>query len=1109
MSIFYIDGTGFVHSALEPQSATPSSGVTQRTASAVAARFAAHQLDLKAASSAPSRDQTPSPLSPSAIIITEKSDTVPHAGVLTVEFERKTRAASEAEIGIHAQQLAKTLSTLVEGLEGFTSISEAIGVANAILILSPLKNIRAEFRNEHLERFLRDRCHVTGNPDELKAAFEQLWKGCKIKSNDQVILRDLLNNILFFKQLPGEGLAVATRCLNQPNSAKSDIPLLQRLCNLIKELTELFEPTWIDNCDQLECCMPKLGRFKTHNEEGALQAQARNAKGLIFANRQVAEFCDAATSLLKDLKQYTHWRLKAFGQITRSLDIKAPDFPRWVDVLFSTSLLCNNKVKELTQALTEEIVSFATYFSINSKIPSTSLRTRVRSVNLFRKDDTISRQLYLDLVRVLQTFCNHPTIVDKTITKAEAIALFGVIAEILASSNHGFDISKSTHKDNLPRDLFPTLLQSCISVINKWKENKKKLFSRHLSIMLHLDDISHLSGHIRRFQELSMISQKIIENHEEMPWAVFIDPIEEVFFVKKGCFIPTTYNLDNIDGLFKSSVREKAPQLRRQEEELKRCSIEGRLDQAPTLLNSLDTLELRSQSIKVSTELFASIITALGSVVKRSKAQIRAAQPDNVLKTLQLEAEAEAEEAESKRRAEPAAAQQPKRKGKSSPKAVSRPPRRQPYVPKFVVAMDWSIPRLHSPLEASIVNLRLDLAARYHLDPTEVYPPANMQVKPFTPTESLQRQHLFHTDCLALAVGLQAHCTSSIHQPFLTQVILQAAHRALKPALVLHYRKTHPDSVIVKPSLTTLMHGVALLDELSFADLPDYLQYPWNFNPVEGKELPLALKVIQAESKHAATFTGDLKQWLERFSQLQLSLMQTNGFAAAAKQQTIAVVEEDRKQAKAQELHFAGNFLDADNRMDTLIRNLQTRIEAERKSANNKVVKPLQNMQFHLQNMREALCIAIRSPQQRFIYVIAEALTLAARGFSLNMGAFLASKRSDTWAYPNLYQYVEHYGLGQGLSSDHLATTKLIDIPGDAFENPCHHFASDVERYEILTILSDFFSRSMEALFMDGKDGANAAAGKYKDAKTVQKEFEFFANQLVAYVCALSALHLK
>lgn len=1031
---------------------------------------------------------------------------VPSLGRLPVEMEAKGAAAPEHEVKALVSQLPTLLLKYSQHLRGIFSYNDFIAIFKASLILIPATGkARETTKADALKNFLIDECHATRHPDHLKRAYDALWRASGVRPDTRRTLDEIFHVLMDLRSQPQATITTASKALvpAKGTSLENGTMIVRKLSEMICNLSKIFEPIWVEHCTHLSKATAHFEQFSSLFEDD----RKVQAAGYLPAQKPMRDLCQPISSTLSSLTRYSQSRLKIIKGIVGRLDVNSPDFQMQVEALHHSALLCQTKVQAYTRTLIDDIVDFATYVGLRFHMAPISHRTKVATVNLFRTIDEAVSNLYLDLINAIDDLCNDSSIAHEEASREEGVAVYEFVADVIESCYNNFDISQSKSKDKIPAHLFESFYGACKAAIIKYFDTVNAVL--RTEVLKQKRDVALLTKQAKKFRDVGSryshfrINDKKFKIH---PWFSVSKEVEQVFSIQ-GVFKPGNFDLDNIVSVINDlrdqnkqhniELRAKAPHLKSFTPELL----------APYLADLAHDV-LYCQSIQVSTDIFASLVAVLGSVQRQMQGlhvNPRSAVADSALQTLVMQSNADSIKAaerrqlveqERKARKEKRIANETERRIAESAahKARGTPLRKMvSIIPDTVTAPDWAA-RFRTVEERALVSLRLQLAAQWGLKPAAIFLPSAMN-DTVEHLDLLRLQSLFDSDCLTLAMGLLAQNQKPELRPFLTQLVLRWSHRHTVQNLALRYLGGHPEDHEVHP-MATLLSGVKGVPErLSLGELPMFQLYPHNFNVVAGKPLPFALSTIR-DGKVAES----LEKEVEAYAQFQRSLLNLPAAAAAAEADSKAVV------AAAPPNNALLQFLPALKQAAKL---MQGALEQEKKGGNEKFVRSISNAQYHLRTMQEAINAAVIHPQQRYVFTFAEALATAARGLSLNLGACLSTREKDGWVYNRLGDYQKAYELGSSLDGPLRQTQVFLDVPDDVLDNPMRHYATSDEKYALMDVLSEFFSRSLEALFMDGRDGANAAGGKYKDAKTVQAEFAAFTQRLVDYVSALTTLHLK
>lgn len=1034
---------------------------------------------------------------------------------LQLEVEAKVDAMTPEQICKKVALLSKFLTRHCPPLQNLLVVQDKLTLCRILMILIPIRNVKCGSSKEYLNAFFGHECHATRCSKAMKAAYDQFWKQCGISHELKEYLAIVFDTVYQLQHQPLPALTA--------HNTKGEIEIgkgseiLKCLCGIIQEFSNHFEQCWRENCDTFQDYVQKMQGIQALINLNKKVLKAISSKSALQVTDR-DQFCETTLGLLSRLKRCTQDFLPKFGPAVMCLDLRSNAFQTQIENLYSTILTCQMSVSGITKKLLDELTYFVALQSRAHGVCPNSIRFKTGLINLFKNLDHNHRSMAFEFFQSLKRLGNEPDFYQKPIPPGVGEQFFDLLGDIIESEKDSYDISNSKYNKLFAKRLLDKVIAHCKVVIEKTKADLSQIHNANVfrkgSNIIHELIFGDFAKDIRSMKEQYLKFTAQLPPTVRPLWNDILVGLQ-VIYEKAGFFKVAPHDLSTLEADLK--IRRMLFEQGRSaiEADLKSASIEIYThDQATAELRVFEGYERGCQSTQVSTQMFAQLVTILNSVhksVTKVEMRVRSAKADAFLLSLAFQtdaAAAKAAEREKKAADDIASARSDKHEAEAKRRADNKkkhqakgaPLQKTFFIPYALSsAPDWKS-RFRTPQEKAFVDMRQALATAYKMDPAAVHVPANMSGMEFTVAEILQRQHLFHTDCSTLAVGLHAQNKIAAHQPFLIGLILRWGQRAAQMKLALQYQLDHPGSIL-NQSLQTLVHGVKNVPaELSLEELSAFQLYPWNFSPKEGHS-PLALRVIRDETTAAQDeFSKTMMTWIERFREFQLPAAEKGALLPPN------AIESDSKLAQAVSLQHAEAFSKTQDQLESASKLFSAKL-GEKPA--DKVAKPLSNALYHLRNMQQAIAVAIHNPQQRYLIVMAEALAMSARGVALNIGAYLSATQGDGLGYNLLEQYQQFFNLGTELSPENSRTLGMLNFVEDDVTNLHHYFATQEEPSGVMTVLNDSYSLSMEALFMNGQDGANAAAGKYKDPKTVQGEFATFVKRLAECICALTTLHLK
>jgi hypothetical protein len=430
-------------------------------------------------------------------------------------------------------------------------------------------------------------------------------------------------------------------------------------------------------------------------------------------------------------------------------------------------------------------------------------------------------------------------------------------------------------------------------------------------------------------------------------------------------------------------------------------------------------------------------------------------------------------------------------------------------IAKTVLIPDQTRTYYTNPAAQFLFQVRCELAQLYGKDPVEM--PDASSLAGASVTELAVDHTLYAYDGLCETLEMLSNAPE---KEFLVQQVLKWGYRVVEQAATAAYPGGYSQKDL-NHNLAVLLRGVKVrIKNLWTTHANSYTvwqRYPAYYSSHEA-DLPFGLTQIKSRNEEAAKmFTEDLL-WVEDLVTLQNEiLLQTHknspqqvhisnllqAFRKRSLTKQTEVVAKDVSEAHSKE--DANLFCEIEQDLDAALTIIRKHLEipvpvvtaaaaagapVQPPVANSAFLKALENACFHLINLQKAIGSIKRSPKQRSMHIIIDAMLASIKEFTESLGVVFSIQKNRP-LYTHSISAYQKLGYGENLSADMKKVLNEIDIKrADEF---LYRTLSRLAPKDIppnVKLLHDHYRRSKEAVLMG--EGAIPSAVVVKSVADLQ-----------------------
>lgn len=1011
---------------------------------------------------------------------------------------------------------------------------------NILLVLSLSKN---KLSNENLWMFLakffrRDCRYTPQEENDLISAFRTLWNDCRIPSKEQAEYEQILKILLENKPI----LPKRSGTLKERQSA------LKLIAKLTRETSSFFEELWKMGSSWIK----SVEKFESGDLQNLAQ-QKKEAKALkipLKATRTITatvtattpgvlsfslegNLCALRNSLLKQMSFYSQNRIPLFKYHFAQLDSSSPDINRQLETASSSVENCCNTVSQLAQKLTDYWISSEHWAAIFGGVDPESKQAKL----LLRQTFDIQMEGQAKFFQVLADELQRALeVTSKTggIPSTDVSTCLGLLSDSIKKDTP-WEQRLNPFKKNSPSYLF---VEHVLSKVLRNIEECKKTIDTHFAKMFSEDPLRRngimapLLGLLDKLK--NRFDSRIGSQHNNLFQTLINDIKEQISLTKKY-----SGSEESFKGWWKvnqENVAARWEKYRKQFDipDLSKTSIFSTINMIHEQANSINWFGKLSKTL-----------LGLSREIKEIADKESVVKGDSCLQFLELEEEAEAakrayeraeqaqKEALSKEAKKQKESMAKSSSSSSASSALKKTTKMSVATKPATVSVEGQVKSYYStPAGKLLFEMRNELTKSHGLNPGELVLPSSFAVEDASSSELATHQQLYAYDCLIPAIEMLGQSADLNDKALLVQLVLQWGHLALEQGLTAEYVKVFPNN-FTSHSLTVLLERLKInVNNLWTAEAGRYTlyhRYPWYYTPTGSQSLPFALKHIrEANSSTTKQFCDSVPKWIEDAVVLQIAVLNLQSkqqpqikriegvLASFLKEASVGRKEETQKTAeatpvltkKAKKKPVKKTVLTGlEGELQKAFGLLNSRLGAEPRLS-LEATKALGNAKHHLFNLKGALGLLRRFPQQRFMHVLLKLMHFSVKNFAENLGVFLSLQNGVGCYTHALKVYQRDFNLGEGLSKELLGTLDSIDV-WKGVEYPYTYFATH-SKQEISTLMetmNEFYVRSKEAEFLG--EGATPVGIKKKNEEALKKELFDIAKCFVDLTCALAEKHLK